>query len=46
MIQLDTYEALPQMIEYLLDKGYEIIPLSRMIEEGDAEITSQIKPRS
>ena len=46
MIQLHTYEALPQIIEYLQDKGYAIIPLSQMIDQGDAEITSQVKPRT
>jgi peptidoglycan/xylan/chitin deacetylase (PgdA/CDA1 family) len=46
MIQLDTYKALPQMIEYFQDKGYEILPLSQMIADGDVELSTQLPSAS
>ena len=46
MIQLDTCKALPQMIEYFQDKGYEILPLSQMIADGDVELSTQLPAAS
>ncbi len=42
MIELETYKALPQIIEYMQEQGYDILPMSELIEAGDAEVLTEL----
>lgn len=42
MIELDTYKALPKVIEFLQQQGYTIMPLSELVSSGNAEILHQL----
>ncbi len=42
MIELDTYKALPEIIEYLQQQGYTIMPMSELVSSGNAEILHQL----
>ena len=43
-----TPEALPQIIEYLLSEGYEIVPVGQLLLPGeyDVDSTGRMIPRA
>ena len=42
MIQLDTYKALPQIIEYYQGLGYTFMTASELVASGDADILTSV----
>lgn len=42
MIQLDTYKALPGIIEFLQKNGYTFMTMSELVSSGDAVFTTDV----